>query len=122
MSSRNRAFPDRTDIIGRSGFRGSYWWATSKRSPDPTTDGKARPAGTGRAFDSTAVSAAGNEEKGKRSHLWHWHRSANASIALQHRCPLETLQHAVLREEDGKASTPLGAALDLIAADRGEAL
>jgi hypothetical protein len=43
-----------------------------------------------------------------------------ASLALQHGCPLETLRHAVLRNEDGKASTPLGAALDFIAADRGE--
>ena len=42
-----------------------------------------------------------------------------ASLALQHGCPLETLQRAVLRDENGKASTPLGAALDLIAADRG---
>jgi hypothetical protein len=38
----------------------------------------------------------------------------------EHGCPLETLQRAVLRNEDGKASTPLGAALDFIAADRGE--
>ena len=52
MSSRNRAFLDRNDIIGRSGFRGAYWWATSKRSPDPTTNGKARPAATGEASDS----------------------------------------------------------------------
>jgi ribonucleoside-diphosphate reductase alpha chain len=44
-----------------------------------------------------------------------------ASLALQHGCPLETLQRAVLRDESGKASTPLGAAIDLIAADRGGA-
>ena len=42
-----------------------------------------------------------------------------ASLALQFGCPLETLQRAVLRDENGNASTPLGAALDLIAADRG---
>jgi hypothetical protein len=52
MSSRNCAFLDRTDIIGRSGFRGAYWWATSKPSPDPSTNGKARPAATGGASDS----------------------------------------------------------------------
>ena len=34
MSSRNCALLDRTDIIGRSGFRGAYWWAISKRSAD----------------------------------------------------------------------------------------
>jgi hypothetical protein len=67
-------------------------------------------------LDSTAVSAAGNEEKGKRPHLWHWHRSANASLALQHGYPLETLQRAVLRDAQGCASTPLGAAIDHITA------
>ena len=44
-----------------------------------------------------------------------------ASLALQHGCPLETLQRAVLRNENGKASTPLGAAIDHIVADRGGA-
>jgi hypothetical protein len=42
-----------------------------------------------------------------------------ASLALQFGCPLWTLQRAVLREEDGTASTPLGAAVDLIMADGG---
>jgi ribonucleoside-diphosphate reductase alpha chain len=45
-----------------------------------------------------------------------------ASLALQFGCPLETLQRAVLRNKDGKASTPLGAAIDAIAADRGGVL
>jgi hypothetical protein len=45
-----------------------------------------------------------------------------ASLALQHGCPLETLQRAVLRNKDGKASTPLGAAIDFITADHGGAL
>jgi hypothetical protein len=43
-----------------------------------------------------------------------------ASLALQHGCPLQALQRAVLREEDGSASTPLGAAIDLFVADRGD--
>jgi hypothetical protein len=52
---------DRTDIIGRSGFRGAYWWATT---PKQTTDGKARPAGTGRASDSnTAVIGDGANDR-----------------------------------------------------------
>lgn len=42
-----------------------------------------------------------------------------ASLALQHGCPLETLRRAVVRDENGKASTPLNAAIELIAVDRG---
>jgi hypothetical protein len=38
-----------------------------------------------------------------------------ASLALQFGCPLETLRRALLRDPRGKASSPLGAALDLIA-------
>src|SRR5262245_33449013 len=38
-----------------------------------------------------------------------------ASLALQFGCPLEVLQRAVLRDSAGRPSTPLGAALDLIA-------
>ena len=38
-----------------------------------------------------------------------------ASLALQHGCPLETLQHALLRDPQGRPSTPLGAAIDIIA-------
>jgi hypothetical protein len=45
-----------------------------------------------------------------------------ASLALQHGCSLETLQRAVLRDENGKASTPLGAVIDFITADHGGAL
>jgi hypothetical protein len=42
-----------------------------------------------------------------------------ASLALQHGCTLETLRRAVLRNANGSASSVLGAALDLIAAERG---
>ena len=38
-----------------------------------------------------------------------------ASIALQYRVPLETIRHALLRDDLGRASSPLGAALDLVA-------
>lgn len=38
-----------------------------------------------------------------------------ASIALQYRVPLETIRHALLRDDLGRASSPLGAALDLLA-------
>jgi hypothetical protein len=39
-----------------------------------------------------------------------------ASLALQYGCPLEVLRRALLRDAQGRASTPLGAALDLISA------
>jgi ribonucleoside-diphosphate reductase alpha chain len=39
-----------------------------------------------------------------------------ASLALQHGCPLEVLRRALLRDPAGRASTPLGQALDIIAA------
>jgi hypothetical protein len=42
-----------------------------------------------------------------------------ASLALQFGCPLETLRRALLRDSQGRASTPVGAALDLIAASDG---
>lgn len=38
-----------------------------------------------------------------------------ASLALQHGCPLETLRQALLRDAQGRPSTPVGAALDVIA-------
>ena len=41
-------------------------------------------------------------------------RPVAASLALQFGCPLETLQRAVLRNEDGKVSIPLVRALDII--------
>jgi hypothetical protein len=37
-----------------------------------------------------------------------------ASLALQHGCPLETLQRALLSDSHGRPSTPLGAAVDII--------
>src|SRR5262249_3820065 len=38
-----------------------------------------------------------------------------ASLALQFGCPLSVLRGALLRDERGRASSPLGVALDLIA-------
>jgi hypothetical protein len=37
------------------------------------------------------------------------------SIGLQHGVPIETIRHALLRDAQGRASSPLGAALDVIA-------
>jgi hypothetical protein len=42
-----------------------------------------------------------------------------ASLALQFGCPLEVLRHALLRDSQGRPSTPLGAAVDAIA-ERGQ--
>jgi ribonucleoside-diphosphate reductase alpha chain len=39
------------------------------------------------------------------------------SIALQHGVPLETIRHALMRDSHGRASGPLGEALDMIAAE-----
>jgi hypothetical protein len=43
-----------------------------------------------------------------------------ASLALQHGCSLEALRRALLRDAQGRASTPLGAAIDVIVATRGQ--
>jgi ribonucleoside-diphosphate reductase alpha chain len=37
-----------------------------------------------------------------------------ASLALQYGCPLQVLQRALLRDAQGRPSTPLGAAIDAI--------
>jgi ribonucleoside-diphosphate reductase alpha chain len=37
-----------------------------------------------------------------------------ASLALQFGVPLEVIRHALLRDSNGRPSSPLGAALDLI--------
>jgi hypothetical protein len=36
------------------------------------------------------------------------------SIALQHGVPVDVIRHALLRDAQGRASSPLGAALDLL--------
>ena len=40
------------------------------------------------------------------------------SLALQHHVPLITIRKALLRDSGGRASTPLGVALDLLAEDQ----
>jgi hypothetical protein len=41
------------------------------------------------------------------------------SIALQYGVPLEVIRRALMRDSQGRASGPLGAALDRLAADEG---
>ena len=43
-----------------------------------------------------------------------------ASLALQYGCPIEVLQKALLRDAHDRPSTPLGAAVDAIAAPKKE--
>ena len=38
-----------------------------------------------------------------------------ASLALPYGCPLDVLRRALLRDAQGRASTPLGVALDIVA-------
>lgn len=38
------------------------------------------------------------------------------SLALQHGCPVETLRHAMTRDDESCPSTPLGKLLDMVAA------
>lgn len=40
------------------------------------------------------------------------------SLALQHGCPVETLRHAMTRDDVGAAASPLGALLDLVVEGR----
>jgi hypothetical protein len=42
-----------------------------------------------------------------------------ASLAFQYGCPLDVLRDALLRDLRGKAATPLGVALDLVAEREG---
>jgi ribonucleoside-diphosphate reductase alpha chain len=39
-----------------------------------------------------------------------------ASLALQHGVPLDVIRHALMRDAQGRASGPLGVALDVLAA------
>jgi hypothetical protein len=57
----------------------------------------------------------GNAKAGSHSDSAAKDSAVVASIALQHGVPLETIRHALLRDSHGRASSPLGAALDLLA-------
>jgi len=57
-----------------------------------------------------------NSKPGSTSDCYMREAAISASLALQHGCPLATLQRAVLRDPRGAPSTPLGVALDTIAA------
>jgi hypothetical protein len=60
-----------------------------------------------------------NHKAGSQSDANARESAVATSLALQYGCPIEVLQGAVLRESNGTASTSLGHALDLIAAEGG---
>jgi ribonucleoside-diphosphate reductase alpha chain len=56
-----------------------------------------------------------NSKPGSTSDSYSRDAAIAASLALQHGCPLDVLQRALLRDSRGRPSTPLGAAIDAIA-------
>jgi hypothetical protein len=54
-----------------------------------------------------------NHKAGSEAGIMACDAAIAASIALQHGAPLEVLRHAVRRDAQGRALSPLGAALDL---------
>ena len=57
----------------------------------------------------------GNAKAGSHSDSAAKDSAVVASIALQFGVPLQVIRHALLRDSQGRASSPLGAALDHIA-------
>jgi len=56
-----------------------------------------------------------NHKPGSAADVFARDAAIAASLALQFGCPLEVLRRAVLRDPRGAPSTPLGAAIDVIA-------
>jgi hypothetical protein len=61
----------------------------------------------------------GNHKVGSQSDTNGRDAASAASLALQHGCTLDVLRDALLRDLRGKAATPLGVALDLVAEREG---
>jgi hypothetical protein len=57
----------------------------------------------------------GNHKIGSQSDTTARDAALAASLALQHGCTLDVLRGALLRDMGGRAATPLGVALDLVA-------
>jgi ribonucleoside-diphosphate reductase alpha chain len=56
----------------------------------------------------------GNAKAGSHSDAAARDSAVVCSLALQHGVPMQTIRHALLRDPRGVASSPLGAALDVI--------
>jgi hypothetical protein len=61
----------------------------------------------------------GNAKAGSHSDSAAKDSAVVCSIALQHGVPVDVIRHALLRDAHGVASSPLGVALDLLAAQDG---
>jgi hypothetical protein len=61
----------------------------------------------------------GNHRVGSQSDASATDAAVAASLALQHGCTLKVLRGALLRDVRGRATTPLGVALDLVAEREG---
>jgi hypothetical protein len=57
----------------------------------------------------------GNAKSGSHSDSAAKDSAVICSLCLQFGVPLETIRHALLRDAQGRASSPLGAALDVVA-------
>jgi ribonucleoside-diphosphate reductase alpha chain len=80
-----------------------------------TCNGLAYTASIGRFPDgSLAEVFICNSKAGSHSDAAAKDAAVVCSIALQHGVPVETIRHALLRDGNGLASSPLGVALDLI--------
>ena len=60
-----------------------------------------------------------NHKVGSQSHGYATDAAVAASLALQHGCALDVLRRALLRDMRGRAMTPLGIALDMVAEREG---
>jgi hypothetical protein len=82
----------------------------------PRDSGLLYNATVGRAADGRVLEIfLSNSKPGSQSDCNARDSAIAASLALQYGCPLEVLQRALLRDPRGRPSTPLGAAVDLIA-------
>jgi hypothetical protein len=59
-----------------------------------------------------------NHKAGSAAGIMASHAAVVCSLALQHGVPVDVIRKAVCRDGEGRASGPLGAALDLIAEDQ----
>jgi hypothetical protein len=58
-----------------------------------------------------------NHRVNSQAGIWASDQAVLASLCLQHGCSLETLAKALMRDSAGHATSPIGAAIDLIVAE-----
>ena len=99
MTQRQRLANRRAAETFGFGCNGFHYTASISRFPD----------------SSLAEIFIGNAKVGSHSDAAAKDSAVVCSIALQYGAPVETIRHALLRDSDGRPTSPLGAALDLIA-------